>query len=226
MARLTTYQTDTDVQGNDRVLGTDSGGATKNYTLDSVGKYFTKNNVVKVGGQIVYMFTQSPNDFTDGQFMLSSNGGAAAQFLDVQSLYINKNAYSGDNITLFLNRLFNNQFMVYSVDDPNTYATFNVQSIDDDDTGLTIGITCAEANGDLVHENFYTFSYTDSDKAFVFNQGVPSTEWVITHNLQKQPSVTVVDSSGNLVMGSLTYNSENQLTLNFSRTVTGKAYLN
>lgn len=226
MARLTTYQTDNDVQGNDRVLGTDSGGATKNYTLDSVGQYFTKNNVVKVGGQIVYMFTQSPNDFTDGQFMLSSNGGAATQFLDVQGLYINKNAYSGDNVTLFLNRLFNNQFMVYSVDDPNTYATFNVQSIEDDGTGLTIGITCAEANGDLVHENFYTFSYTDSDKAFVFNQGQPSAEWVITHNLQKQPSVTVVDSSGDLIMGSLTYNSENQLTLNFSRTVTGKAYLN
>ena len=48
MARVSTYNTDTDVSGNDKVLGSDISGATKNYTLDSIGEYFTKNNVVSV----------------------------------------------------------------------------------------------------------------------------------------------------------------------------------
>ena len=43
MARLNTYTTDTDVAGNDKVLGTDTGGATKNYTTyEGIGEYFSQ----------------------------------------------------------------------------------------------------------------------------------------------------------------------------------------
>ena len=53
-----------------------------------------------------------------------------------------------------------------------------------------------------------------------------SATWVIKHNLDKHPSVTVVDSGGNKVFGEVTYNSNSKLTLTFSSTFSGTAYLN
>ena len=61
---------------------------------------------------------------------------------------------------------------------------------------------------------------------YEYNQGVASDTWVITHNLNKHPSVTVVDSAENVVKGSIYYNSDNQLTITFNGGFKGKAYLN
>lgn len=56
-------------------------------------------------------------------------------------------------------------------------------------------------------------------------QNSPSTTWVITHNLGKYPVVAVVDSAGDNVIGSITWNSNNQITLTFSAAFAGEAYL-
>jgi len=66
-------------------------------------------------------------------------------------------------------------------------------------------------------------SYTDT---YVFTQGSPSSSWVITHSMNKYPSVTVIDSSNNTVEGEVVYNSLNSLTVNFSGGFSGKAYIN
>jgi hypothetical protein len=50
--------------------------------------------------------------------------------------------------------------------------------------------------------------------------------WTVKHNLDKHPSVTVVDSGGTVVKGDITYNSANQLTITFSSSFSGTAYLN
>lgn len=61
---------------------------------------------------------------------------------------------------------------------------------------------------------------------FTFNQSTPATTWLIPHNLEKFPSVTIVDSSGNVIMGETLYTNNNNITLTFSAPFTGKAYLN
>ena len=73
-----------------------------------------------------------------------------------------------------------------------------------------------------------TKSYVDalSDKHLVFTQALPSATWVITHNLNKFPSITVVDTANTVVYGEYVFNSINQTTLNFSSAFAGKAYLN
>ena len=65
-----------------------------------------------------------------------------------------------------------------------------------------------------------------SDANYVHTQGVPAAQWVITHNLGKKTSVTVVDSADQVVIGQITYNSDNQVTLDFQGSFSGKAYLN
>lgn len=65
------------------------------------------------------------------------------------------------------------------------------------------------------------------DKSYVYEQEVPSDTWVITHNLDKNPSFVVVDSSGNVQMpDEVTYNNENQITIKFIGAFAGKAFLN
>ncbi len=61
---------------------------------------------------------------------------------------------------------------------------------------------------------------------FVFTQSVPSDTWIIQHNLEKFCSVTVVDSSRQVCVGDITYDSLNQCTITFSAGFSGQAYLN
>ena len=61
---------------------------------------------------------------------------------------------------------------------------------------------------------------------YVHNQIASSTTWAIDHNLGKRPSVMIVDSAGSVVIGDISYTSDNQITLSFSAPFSGSAYLN
>ena len=50
---------------------------------------------------------------------------------------------------------------------------------------------------------------------YIHNQGHTSSTWVITHDLHRFPSVTVVDTANNIILGKVTYNSDKQLTITF-----------
>jgi hypothetical protein len=50
--------------------------------------------------------------------------------------------------------------------------------------------------------------------------------WNIHHNLDKYPSVSVVDSAGNVVYGDVEYVSKDYIILTFAAEFSGKAYLN
>jgi hypothetical protein len=60
----------------------------------------------------------------------------------------------------------------------------------------------------------------------VWVQNSPSATWVVTHSLNKFPSVSVVDSAGTRIFGVVKYDSLSQITLTFSAAFSGKAYLN
>ena len=64
------------------------------------------------------------------------------------------------------------------------------------------------------------------DANFLFVQTEASNVWVIIHNLNKYPSVTVVDSAGNEVIGEVIYDNLNQVTLQFKGGFKGTATLN
>ena len=60
---------------------------------------------------------------------------------------------------------------------------------------------------------------------YVHNQGVAAASWVIVHNLGYFPNVTVEDSTGVTIEGEIVHNTANQLTLTFSGSFSGVAYL-
>lgn len=67
---------------------------------------------------------------------------------------------------------------------------------------------------------------TLNSQTFVFEQGIPSNIWTINHNLNKFPSVTLVDSSGRQFKAQIDYTDLNNLTVSLNGGTTGKAYLN
>lgn len=61
--------------------------------------------------------------------------------------------------------------------------------------------------------------------SYKHTQLVASTTWTITHSLNFFPNVTVFDSAGNLVEGSITHVSNTNLTVAFSDSISGFAVL-
>lgn len=62
-------------------------------------------------------------------------------------------------------------------------------------------------------------------RRYVHTQPFVSSAWVINHNLNGKPSVTVVDSADTVVIGEVTYNSNSQVTVTFTAPFSGYAYL-
>ena len=65
-----------------------------------------------------------------------------------------------------------------------------------------------------------------NDKNFVYVQAISSDIWEITHNLNKYPAVTVVDSGGSVVIGEIVYIDKNNVRITFASAFSGKAYFN
>lgn len=61
---------------------------------------------------------------------------------------------------------------------------------------------------------------------YVHDQQVASNSWVVPHSLNKFPSVSIVNTANQVVVGDITYNSLNQLTITFTSQISGKAYIN
>ena len=82
-------------------------------------------------------------------------------------------------------------------------------------------------NGQVLTSTVTGIAWADNVQAtFEFTQGVPATTWNITHNLNKFPSITVIDTGNTVVTGEYNYTSNNTVTLTFSAAFAGKAYLN
>ncbi len=109
-------------------------------------------------------------------------------------------------------------------------------------TGTTTPVAATGANGNWYIEKMSTgearlwgpkdsgawpaeyITLTGSER-HVHTQGSASTSWVITHTLGGRPSVTVVDSTGTVVVGDVQYDSDTQVTITFSAAFSGSAYL-
>lgn len=97
---------------------------------------------------------------------------------------------------------------------------------------VTIGVNNQTASGISVVKQ-PTSSVTISagaaggDKTYVHDQGSPSDTWEVQHNLNKNPSVTIVDSIGMVVHGDIEYVDKNNVTITFeSGSFSGKAFFN
>ena len=120
---------------------------------------------------------------------------------------------------------------------PDGVQTLTNKTIDADKNTL-LNIDLDEFKAGLIRETVRDVDTASNDylvtekavalanNTFVFNQAEASDMWIIVHNLNKFPSVTVIDSAGTQFMAQVKYDSSNQLTIYMNGATTGKAYLN
>ena len=159
MARISTYATDTDVSSSDRLLGTEYGSDfTKNYTVRSIGEHLRDRGIVTGGIQLVYSFQAALVDFTQGQFMISANGGSGGGMDQITSLHVNKNEAGGLDIEVLLRQMFTDNIAIYGADVKNTFGEYEAGAITENETSLIIALTPVAHNGSLVNGDRYYIS--------------------------------------------------------------------
>jgi len=233
MARLNTYLTDTSIQDGDKWIGTDSlTGKTRNFTPAGLAGNFNETGKIGIGGQIPYKFSivGSPNRQA-GTMTFAAGGGDGTAFSAINSIVLSKTHNGGTAVSEYLQYLEDGAIFIYQLDDVNKFGKYSLTSLADrsgETAFFDATLIFEEGNGSLVTGKTYGVvqAPSDVDKNFVFTQGVASNTWTINHNLEKFPSVTVVDSADNVVIGSITHTNINSLTVSFSSTFSGKAYIN
>jgi len=148
--------------------------------------------------------------------------------------------YIGDGVTAG-GILIDDQSLTYSAAtntittaDGSTVVLTNIPTLSqiaDWDTAYDSNIVSANITGNVTKSlnlvrrdgGSVSVAYTDT---YVFTQSSPSATWNVTHNMDKYPSVTVIDSGNNEVVGDVVYNSLNDLTITFSGSFSGTAYIN
>ena len=80
-------------------------------------------------------------------------------------------------------------------------------------------------NTDDLSEGTTNKYFTVGRVSYDHTQGSASDTWVINHNLGFKPNVTVVDSAGTIYEGEIMYTNTNSLTVSFSASFSGRAYL-
>lgn len=97
-------------------------------------------------------------------------------------------------------------------------------------SGSNVIVANQETQSIVVRETRPNFSVKGivggTDAHFVHNQVFPSAIWEVDHNLNKKPSVTVVDSADSVVIGDVEYLNNKQVRLTFVGAFSGKAYFN
>lgn len=226
--------------GSDLLLGSkvvDANGdpldknVTVNYTVGALANYIIADIVRRIAWEFVIQ-QDSLGDRPDGSlsFELYNSG---VNFADVTTIKISDSTSGGKYALEYLQSLVGSTISISNSSDINNFGIYTLNSLTQDPiepTFYNADLTFKVGNGILSNTKLYYIEASAvglvGDKNFVYTQAVPAVTWTITHNLEKYPSVSVVNSSNQLGYGQVNYISLNQLTLTFSAAFAGKAFLN
>ena len=228
MARISTYQRDTVVTKNDKVIGTDSSGSiTKNFKLEDIAGFFSSTNAIGIATQFNFKFVTSNRSVQTISFDPLAAGDT---FDNVTSFVLSKFDAENNNISEYLKTYASKQIVIVRLDDYSNFGLFDVASVVDHASlsdYLTVTVTNRTNQGSFIADKYYGLAiFAEGDKHYTHNQGSASATWNVTHNLNKFPSVSVVLSTGQKGYGDVTYTDANNLTVSFAAAESGKAYIN
>ena len=244
MARISTYPVDQNPEGSDILLGTDASGgtdATKNFRISDISLVLI--NDFLANNSWTFNIDEADAEMRKAQLFFAAGGGNNTSWANITTLRSVLLMGNNTNAQPYLQYLLTNDPItgqpvvnnLIKISDRNDLSSFGVFTF----TSLTaaagktdiydIGLTFIKGAGSIQKKHVYGINIDPSDatdKTFEFTQGVPSTAWNIQHNLNKFPSITVIDTADTVVTGQYTYIDNNNVTLTFSAGFAGKAYLN
>lgn len=230
MSRISTYKFDQTVTKNDFVIGSDSTTKyTRNYKLQDLASFFGKLQSV-LGDKFAYIYDQSLafDELEKQNITFNNRTQLNTQFSGITDIYINKTNDLNVDVTPYFESLIDSSFLKINNGTKTTeYGIYRIQSVEDyNEDILLLSVDVLSSNGTI----------TDSDVAVISHQIVEDKHhktalmngdiWQIEHNLNKYPSITVVDTANNVIYGEVNYNDFNNVTITFTSSVTGYAYFN
>jgi len=237
MARISTYKNATPVVASDKWIGSDSQNnmETKNFTAQAVADFINKT-----GGQgqnLRYRYNET-NVYETGT--LSFLGGGSDSVLLNSITTIDASVFDTRSLTIDVsdfikNALLDSDILLTDCSDITNWAIYTVNSVVErvSNVQLTLGLTFKAGGGSLIANKDYFISLLKYDANasgdLNFTVGIPgnSLTYLITHNLNKFPAVSVFeDGTQKEIFGEVTYNNLNQCTLTFTSLVTGTATFN
>ncbi len=237
MARISTYPKDVDVVANDKWIGSDSQNnmQTKNFTADSVAKFINR-----IGGQaqnLRYKYNDTTS-YESGAIKFA--GGGAPSVLLSSIVTFDISSYDTRSATVkvddfFKNALVGSEVLLTQCDDIKNWAIYSWDSATPKGGGneYTIVLTFKAGGGSLTADKDYFISLLEynpsgtGDLNFTFSLPGNALSYIITHNLNKFPAVSVFESgTKNEVYTEVTYNNLNQCTLTFTSLITGTVTFN
>lgn len=227
MARINQYPLDGSIDKTDLLIGSDNGGTTKNYQVSDIGKAISKFNMAGQP-QICYRYNKGNN--LTGNLSIAGQTNATKAFTSITTVIVSKFAFGDTNTSenILLN-MVGQEVTITDIDNPNNFGAYTLDSatvLSSDNNFYTLALFNTGGAGNIVYEQFYVMTSKKGDLSFVYEQINASNTWVVNHNLGKKPSVTIVTTTDTTVIGEITYNNENKLTINLSSANSGKAYLN
>ena len=232
MARIQTYGLDT-VDIGDKLLGSDSGGATKNFSVQEIANFFKNSGSSGASGQFNYQYIRNSGAISKGHMHINA-GSDTINFSSVTTLKISKYSQA-DSINSLQNYIttefVGKEIIIADTLIPNNYGTYSVTSVTVDASNnnfYDLVLSYKSGNGTLTDGQFYSIILFAGaqDLHFEFQQASGATVWTINHNLDKFPSVTIKLADGTQVQALVTHTNNNTLTITFSGENSGTAYLN
>ena len=225
MARISSYPRDLEVVDNDAWVGTEaSNRLTRNFTAAAVAKYLNIKGKISISAQMVFKFSAGATN--NGEFTGPVDGSNIAAITTMQLSGVD---VSGQNTVQFMEYLVGNNILISEQNAISLFGHFTIDSYTLNGTAYTLNLTNIGGNGNLDINKFYdfaVFTLSSPDKTFEFDQGQPALVWTIQHNLNKFPSVSVVDTANTVVNSQVNYIDKNNITINNTAQFAGKAYLN
>ena len=236
MSRIQQLPLDTTITGGDKLVGTDVGNnnATKAYQIETIATFFAQSggaDPARAGMQYNYAGKYTNQTIGIGEFRYQVDPTAPSAFgwANITGIAINRYNRNTVDINPVIDLFPNQLIRISDVDssDASSYAIYEVGTVTNLTGAYLLSLTHRGSAGTPVGgvTSIAPSGFTN-ETTFTFTQGTLSDTWTINHNLDRFPSVTVVDNSNNIVVGAVTYNNSNQIVISFSETVIGKAYLN
>jgi hypothetical protein len=234
MSRIVSYPYDNDIKDADAWIGSEASTTrTKQYTAEAVARYLNINGKISIGAQMVFKYVQQPLTAV-GSFSITSGGLNNVPFANITTLTLSVTDRGNQNTVAFLDYLVGSDILIGEQNEISTFGQYDVISYTvnaGDANYYDLVVNYKGGNGVLTIDKYYdimnfVLAADAEDKTFVFTQGAPSVQWTVQHNLNKFPSITVIDTADTVVTGEYVYIDSNNVTLNFSAGFAGKAYLN
>jgi|TARA_R100000935_G_C2839203_1_gene170059 hypothetical protein len=241
MAKIDSYPLASPVIGQDKWIGTDSANAnaTKNFSADAVAVFLnTFNKIEDQSLRYKYQDREAGDVRLPGTISFDTFDAGIIPFSSLTTFVLSKFQINNnvDVSSYYTNPLLQSTVLISQVGNPSVFGLYEWTAavVDAAEPNFwNIDVTYSTGNGSLINNTNYFISlltYKGSTAStYVHPQDVASAIWVITHNLNSYPSVTVTDSANTPFatgFGQVVYNSANKLTITFSAAFTGKAFLN